>query len=1635
MPNGQDTGQVKSWAEISANFDKLMPAELYDNLRLKYFTNFVQPKIGQGKSVEATYAKFKELTERAPLLGPGGRAMLHIKLGATAAASAMVEPLKSLDPRMKELNTKLKATELTLTRIGEREGMNTAVSRVAGSFAGQAIDFAVITSALGPEVAMLAREVTTTAKAADLTTRALRGGLAFGTYDALSADDKDNRLMAGLKGFATGAALDLGLGLPGYLKHAGVAEAGKAEALIADAAGGKVKDGLSDVALAKKAVHDAEISRLELRPEHGHWQYTLGQKGARVYVKDVAGQVTPIDVKPGREYETYRYVRSIVEQGGSVSHYEVHPDAERTINEFTRIQTNAEEAKYRGTVVRTAPGQAEEIAKVAKAEGIPSTAPSEDTVELATVPIEHPILNKPEVKAQGTVPEEAPSLDVINSAIDSNAKFDAKTKEFLKYHVNKTWDTNIEWEDKRSSIVITARHVPELLPEEFKSRLEQTRKGVQRREARPEPVEPREQPSEIEQVRQDEISRAEKFGKPKVTKEFDVKDKIPRSEKRAYRKVRAGISAEGETHSLLAEALDQSGDQKFLASPPGRKTVGSQLDEASLTNRQLGSIEDVEPQQVVQVGTALMQKGYKVLPLKGYEQGKFELVYFKEGDLAKVAPLIQDYDQFISKQAGRVFDTDGKPVRDLGQVAHNRLAKAFGILPEEMERLSDTESRIGSHRPSPEIARKPYGSRLVLQAEDMAKLFPSAEGLTHPAFNDFIKDLGIDLPPSLQEAGPLMMLTPESPKDIVFHERLHVNGMYAGTYDEFPQLIPEGQRQTALELANGLSKDHIGYRQQSTKQLLEEGWTHAATAVRYNDTAYLEHLARYDRSVRHVFDYVGETANALLERSFRSRDSVPVRIYQRTLWDLMRRTDPDVSAALRQGLRATGSGLAAWYDSASDSWILKETHTSETRFKDINDLWDHVTSHDKNFMAPSASLRSELGGVRGPLVPNGTEPDGRPLPVPELPPEGRFAGASAMSALWRPFFPWLATVHENMNALWRKSGKALPLYETFKAVDDRFRAGDKWMQDNYQQVADLLAPFKGKKASNIFDYLTYPETERTSKLMGKYGLSQADAQNAHKVWQYMLNFRQDTGINVIQYMTEFHPKLRAFSWAPEKVFGMMGTPQRAEFWDRMIRHEGRWDPQDANLGRFLHVSLREGMEKKFTGEALNNAEKMIERKTPDGTYVIPNTIRWPMKNYIQYMRGIPDTSQQVINKSMSDFFGKANERIKQINQSLPKNMQIPTMDAPPRQVLNRFMLMSYAMGLGMRPAIAIRDMMQAFTGGMTVLGPSRFTKAFTRFMSSPSAAFERAEQAGALLRKNTIGELHGDIMQETPTTGPGWMDRITKWSNALLSPSRWGHNFGRAIMFDGEFHDALDSVRAYRSGRKTIDQVLEETSLWFMDRPAQTGLLRDVANAHTPAEDIATRIALEAVDLTQWPYRRGTQPTLLRYGVGRIFGQYGVWPANYADFLYRIAKKWGERPGLAARTTGTWVAVNYALTHGMNAVGADTSKWFWQSPAGFAGSPHWDLVHALMVAPEDTDEGHAARKTILEYPLTFVPAMAEMKAVAKALQEGGWNSWPPQESEILRVLGFKPLDQVNKEQDWNDFIKTQLGYENTRRRK
>jgi hypothetical protein len=361
------------------------------------------------------------------------------------------------------------------------------------------------------------------------------------------------------------------------------------------------------------------------------------------------------------------------------------------------------------------------------------------------------------------------------------------------------------------------------------------------------------------------------------------------------------------------------------------------------------------------------------------------------------------------------------------------------------------------------------------------------------------------------------------------------------------------------------------------------------------------------------------------------------------------------------------------------------------------------------------------------------------------------------------------------------------------------------------------------------------------------------------------------------------------------------------------------------------------------------------------------------------------------------------------------------------------LIWSYAAGLGLRASIPLRDALQVFSTGLPILGPTRFlrglTKAFTR------EGLEFASENGALLKKLQIGELYGDVFNEIPTGAS--TDWITKFANKLLSPSRWGHNAARNVMFNGEYASAIEAVQNFRKGRLSWDDLVHnETSLWWNDKPVVDRIRGQIGDTGFSDHDIAKNIALETLDLTMWPYRRGTQPSVLRTGAGRVFGQFGMWPLNYGDFLRRGAVKFSESPKNAMKATALWGVANYSAVAAMNAMGADVGKWFWFSPAAVEMSPHAQFLIDLAESPKDSQEGREARKRAIQYPLDFFPAGIEMRNIGRALEsdEDFFDADGNLSPSALRVLGFTPLKDV-PERDLEDEIIYQMGFGHEQRRR
>jgi hypothetical protein len=421
--------------------------------------------------------------------------------------------------------------------------------------------------------------------------------------------------------------------------------------------------------------------------------------------------------------------------------------------------------------------------------------------------------------------------------------------------------------------------------------------------------------------------------------------------------------------------------------------------------------------------------------------------------------------------------------------------------------------------------------------------------------------------------------------------------------------------------------------------------------------------------------------------------------------------------------------------------------------------------------------------------------------------------------------------------------------------------------------------------------------------------------------------------------------------------------------------------------------------------------------------------------------------------AMGGFQNMMRARLNEINKALPESLQFGKewFTAPPKQAINKLMLLSYAMGLGGRVGANVRDLFQGPITSMPILGPGKYWKAVYKVLSDFGASAERAKAAGALLDKYNVGDLYADIVREMPAnTSKFSAQRI---SNILLQPQRWTDNINRMVSFTAEYDSALENIKLYRAGKITAEDLMNNTSLWWNDKPAISRLLARAGQKWEPAgmfasktvksfeseaamiDDIAKDFALEHVDMVHWPYtHKGMQPAMLRTGLGRLFGQYGMWPLNYMDFVRRAGVKLAEgNPVMKKKLAGavaTWMAANFAASNMMEGLGADVSNWFWLSPAAYGGSPSMKFTQALMQMNDETDQGRASRKVVLEYPLAFVPGWAEIKNMIRATSEesGGEGLLSP---ATIRVLGMKPLEK-GKDREIDDQIKYELGYKGGR---
>jgi hypothetical protein len=186
-------------------------------------------------------------------------------------------------------------------------------------------------------------------------------------------------------------------------------------------------------------------------------------------------------------------------------------------------------------------------------------------------------------------------------------------------------------------------------------------------------------------------------------------------------------------------------------------------------------------------------------------------------------------------------------------------------------------------------------------------------------------------------------------------------------------------------------------------------------------------------------------------------------------------------------------------------------------------------------------------------------------------------------------------------------------------------------------------------------------------------------------------------------------------------------------------------------------------------------------------------------------------------------------------------------------------------------------------------------------------------------------------------------------------------------------------------------------------------------------KDAAKQVALSAVQGTQFG---GTPGALLRTGVGKVLGQYASWPMNHLEFSRKLITRAWENPRWGVPAFGMWLAMNYGAAQAAKSVGIDVSKWLFNSPAGWSGSPSLEFVQNLMKMNEESDAGRKARHDVITFPMEFIPTGVEAKNLLKAYKDyEDTGHFDP-----VTVMGFNKLKDPQEVRDLDDQIYYEFGF-------
>lgn len=435
---------------------------------------------------------------------------------------------------------------------------------------------------------------------------------------------------------------------------------------------------------------------------------------------------------------------------------------------------------------------------------------------------------------------------------------------------------------------------------------------------------------------------------------------------------------------------------------------------------------------------------------------------------------------------------------------------------------------------------------------------------------------------------------------------------------------------------------------------------------------------------------------------------------------------------------------------------------------------------------------------------------------------------------------------------------------------------------------------------------------------------------------------------------------------------------------RTFFHEAHVRRPYERLAEFLNIKLKD-LPPEQANKIISEMPPTIRRQLAKGSgdnilnaFALPNTIRMPLKEMQEYMRGMPNEAGDL-----------ALNMIKKFTNILGVKMD----DRTASEIVNSGMLGMYGATLAMRPKPVVRNIFQVIgnlgartsfsaveIGMKRAIDPEAFARAVddgiidmtARGLPFGQEMTIQALEAAPMETKGFMGAVTGGMLRATMLDGA----LARNWRRFA---ERGLAGIGKTDMFTrvaaAETADVFVRPWATKYLAGSIDEAkLVRKALPYWETPIRNKFVKLLDEGGI--EPAMSYIRRETSNISNYIYSKPAQPTALQKPIGRMAFQFGIWPIWRKDLLVRSirnARGLDEKFQYMAKEAMIWGAL--ALTGAR--LGINMTPWMsHEALMTFSGGPIIGVaadLHNLMSQREYSGRVESMRRLVNDNAIRVFP--------------------------------------------------------------